>query len=714
MVLRHRVGLFGRLAFVSLSLGSLGSNGCDSLPLEDAGSEAALVEPAPLSGSFVMPTREEVQDLRSWRDEETPVPASELMEGDLRPWLTSARIALTVDEARVVVPDAETDRVVIFDAETLERLGEVKVQGQPEELLTLPDGQVAVACRGGSQVAIIDPVTLRVTHWIPTGASPRGMALTPNGETLFVASFAAARVDAFRLEDGAPLWSTQVEAAPLAVAVDSAGRGLFVTHLRGRELTELSPANGKIVRQRPLHASADRTPSMARALVPLSNGRLMVPYALASTGSRDPKRIVTSGTYGGSSVDFEVDTTPLVTTGVLMIDARCGRDCDTAAVIKRPGYRVVAGRSLDSPASVVAAARHKDGAVVLVDQAASQLAMLDEAALREEALHVDVLPSDAGPGAAVFTRDGEALFVVSWIERGLTRLDTHDMHNDALRQARAQRASYAEISGGKILPPDVAGAGVLVEAPASVSPVIDTSKDLEIGRRLFHTLDASTSTLGVTCASCHPDGLDDGRTWVQGFGPRQTPALAGRVSGTGPFNWLGSETTLEANLTKTIHRLNGQGLTEDQTRALTTYIQEGLPKDGVVLAPRELDAPALRGKALFMSEEVGCATCHDPAQGFTDGLRHDVGSTSKLEVELFTAQRRAGLPDHFDRVPSKRIAFDTPSLAGVGQTAPYFHDGRARNLREVVTRYNEGDTMGKTSHLSPEDLDALVAYLETL
>lgn len=710
MVLRHRFGLLGRLA-LGVSVFSLG---CDAVPLDSVEPELARVDPAPLSSTFVMPTAEEVADLRSWRDEETPVPATELIDGDLRPWLTSSRIALTIDEARVAVPDAETDRVVVFDADTLERLGDVKIQGQPEELLTLPDGQIAVACRGGSQVAIVDPVSLRVTHWIPTGAAPRGMALTPDGKTLFVASFAEARVDAFNLEDGEPLWSTRVEASPLAVAVDSAGKGIFVTHLRGRELTELSPATGKIVRQRPLRGEKDRTPSMARALVPLSNGRMMVPYALASTGSRDPKRIVTSGTYGGSSVDFEVDTTPLVTTGVLMIDARCGRDCDSAATIKRPGYRVVAGTSLDSPASVVAAARHKDGAVVLVDQAAGQLALVDGVAFGEDSLHVDVLPTDAGPGAAVFTRNGESLFVVSWVNRGLTRLDTHDMRNDALRQASAQRASYAEEARGKILPSLVEGAGVLVEPPPSATPAIDTSNDLEVGRRLFHTLDASTSTLGVTCASCHPDGLDDGRTWVQGVGPRQTPSLAGRVGGTGPFNWLGSETTLEANLAKTIHRLNGQGLTEDQTRALATYIQEGLPKDGVVLATRQLDAKSRRGKDLFMSEEVGCATCHDPAQGFTDGLRHDIGSTSALEKELFAAQRQARVPEGFDRVPSTRIAFDTPSLGGVGQTAPYFHDGRARTLREVLTTYNEGDTMGKTSHLAPEDLDALVAYLETL
>jgi cytochrome c peroxidase len=56
--------------------------------------------------------------------------------------------------------------------------------------------------------------------------------------------------------------------------------------------------------------------------------------------------------------------------------------------------------------------------------------------------------------------------------------------------------------------------------------------------------------------------------------------------------------------------------------------------------------------------------------------------------------------------------FKTPSLRFVAGTPPYFHDGSAETLADLVEQ--DKDTMGKTSHLSDEDKAALVAFLETL
>ena len=56
--------------------------------------------------------------------------------------------------------------------------------------------------------------------------------------------------------------------------------------------------------------------------------------------------------------------------------------------------------------------------------------------------------------------------------------------------------------------------------------------------------------------------------------------------------------------------------------------------------------------------------------------------------------------------------FDTPSLLHIKASAPYFHDGRFNNLREMLDATS--GMMGKTSHLSATDKHALVAYLESL
>jgi len=58
--------------------------------------------------------------------------------------------------------------------------------------------------------------------------------------------------------------------------------------------------------------------------------------------------------------------------------------------------------------------------------------------------------------------------------------------------------------------------------------------------------------------------------------------------------------------------------------------------------------------------------------------------------------------------------FQVPPLLGVGDRAPYLHDGCAPTLRDRFGPCGGGDEHGHTSHLGPADLDDLVAYLSTL
>jgi cytochrome c peroxidase len=72
-------------------------------------------------------------------------------------------------------------------------------------------------------------------------------------------------------------------------------------------------------------------------------------------------------------------------------------------------------------------------------------------------------------------------------------------------------------------------------------------------------------------------------------------------------------------------------------------------------------------------------------------------------------------------------AFKVPSLRNVALTAPYFHDGGVRTLREVVELYGRGGNVAPIQQLdgtpieplgvpllAPDEIDALVAFLEAL
>jgi cytochrome c peroxidase len=59
-------------------------------------------------------------------------------------------------------------------------------------------------------------------------------------------------------------------------------------------------------------------------------------------------------------------------------------------------------------------------------------------------------------------------------------------------------------------------------------------------------------------------------------------------------------------------------------------------------------------------------------------------------------------------------AFDTPSLRGLWDSAPYLHDGSAPTLRDVLRARNPADKHGTTSHLTDRQINDLIAYLKSL
>src|SRR5262249_24219924 len=143
---------------------------------------------------------------------------------------------------------------------------------------------------------------------------------------------------------------------------------------------------------------------------------------------------------------------------------------------------------------------------------------------------------------------------------------------------------------------------------------------------------------------------------------------------------------LDLSLQQTVIRLSGLGLARPAREALAAYVARGLEPAHVVM---RRDTLAATGEAVF--GRAGCPTCADPRRQFTDGHAHDVQSAAAGDADS---------------------QFDTPSLVGVGATAPYFHDGRYATLQSLLS--DNHDRMGHTSDLSQGDMLALIAYLNTL
>jgi len=112
-------------------------------------------------------------------------------------------------------------------------------------------------------------------------------------------------------------------------------------------------------------------------------------------------------------------------------------------------------------------------------------------------------------------------------------------------------------------------------------------------------------------------------------------------------------------------------------------------------------AAAARGKALFSGMGT-CVTCHSGSQ-FTD-------ANSRLHPpsDVVSEPEPGGAPSYASRSATRQ--YRAAPLRGLWQHAPYFHNGSAATLKDVVTTYNTRKSLG----MSGAQVNDLAEYLKSL
>ncbi|MEZ4468000.1 MAG: hypothetical protein R3F43_27100, partial [bacterium] len=193
------------------------------------------------------------------------------------------------------------------------------------------------------------------------------------------------------------------------------------------------------------------------------------------------------------------------------------------------------------------------------------------------------------------------------------------------------------------------GYAFLARDPSALVVVDDDGSTWSVplgGRGVYdtsHALYHDATGAGLACASCHPEGEDDGITWhFKREGRVRTPTLRGGL--VAPFHWRGELPDLGALMTEVMTaRMQGPRLDEAEVARFGGWLNTLPALDADVL-----DAEAAeRGAGLFA--RAGCTACHLNGSD-ADGLSHDVGTGG---------------------------SFQTPALRGVAQRLPLMHDGCA-------------------------------------
>ncbi len=332
----------------------------------------------------------------------------------------------------------------------------------------------------------------------------------------------------------------------------------------------------------------------------------------------------------------------------------------------------------DSPSALVFSPRGDYVFVAL--QGNDNVAVFDDLAIRQGGGRSSVwrMRSGAAPQATLWDPASDTLWVRNLIDRSVSAYALADFLAVGDRSAKP---NHIPTSSHELLPADVL-AGKRIFYFAGNAPDGQNEMSLE-GY--------------ISCASCHVDGGHDGRTWdftQRGEGFRNSTDLRGRAGMVqGNVHWSANFDEIQDFVLDIVGEFGGRGFLPpgqvpnpplgaanagraielDQLADYVTSLDlSTLPRSPYRLADGRRSQQALAGAEVFVSS--GCVLCHVPERGFTDSTLgtatlHDVG----------TLRTSSG-----SRLGGPLTGIDTPTLLGLWDTAPYFHDGSAPTLEDVV------------------------------
>ncbi|HUS27514.1 MAG TPA: c-type cytochrome [Kofleriaceae bacterium] len=560
--------------------------------------------------------------------------------------ISGGNLLVTRDGSRAVIADPDRDRVMLVQLAngTTTELP-LPARSEPGRLVEDGAGRVHIALRGSGQLLTLTDSGSEQRAVCP---EPRGVAYDAASDLVHVACTTGELVS-LPAAGGPAVRTLHLDRDLRDVVVR--GSDLVVTRFRSAELLTIDASGAITTRTTPplVHrldivgggeltppnippTKSDAPPTVAWRTIALPDGRIVMSHQR----KRSKELQVTGGGY---------------------VDTECGDGMiESAITLQRP----------DGTLSAVSPILHG-------------------------ALPVDVAANAAGTELAFVTAGPQRVAVVS-----ASALDSHD--DDECGDDQDDNVSARLLGDDLGTPTSVAYApdGTLAiyypELPALVihtSPAsADSARTIRLpgplgydsGRALFHR----QTNAALACASCHPEGRDDGQVWDFVAGPRRTQNLSGGILARAPFHWNGDLPDLGTLMTTVFEQRMAAGATTHSERLSLGPWLDRIP------APRAAitDAAAVaRGQALFVAPEQACATCH-MGESYTNNVLADVGTGGQFKV---------------------------PSLIGIGARAPYMHDGCATTLRERFSaECGGGDSHGRIAHLTESQISDLIAYLESL
>jgi hypothetical protein len=620
---------------------------------------------------------------------------------DVRPAFRASRLPppiaggtlLVTRGGLAVASDPERDAIVVADVTAATLLGTIPLESgdEPGRLVEDSRGMVHVALRRGGAILTLDPTTRTVLLRRSVCGAPRGLALeTPD---LITVACADGKLVTLPTAGGEATRVLALEPDLRDVVVTPSGLG--VTRFKSAELLRVDPSGAVIRRDRAPRVLGSRLVQDPSQPSDAFGGSLMTvvdPFRPAIAWRALPAPNGATIVVHQRAVEAEIDIVdPSQSTNSYGSSGGCnGIAQNGVSIIGQDG--AVTNLTLAGAPLPVDAALLPDGRTLLVVHGGPA----DPSSPRP------FLVFDEGMDGV--SAGGPIGFQSSTVSMLSLPVSARSEGGPPADDSVAPEPGCSSVGTLPVTEPAVAVAtdpmrpGQVVIQTTQPSQLIifrdvyndwnnrlvidfDDGTTLDTGFQLFHR----DSGAGLSCATCHAEGGEDGHVWrFSDFGERRTQSLNIGIKDTAPFHWDGKLASVGALMSEVfVGRMGGVHESAARMSGFQHWIFS-------MKSPAPLraatDEAAVRGQAVFNSAR--CGTCHSGIR-FTNNATVAVGTSDEpLQV---------------------------PSLVGIGYRAPFLHDGCAKTL---VDRFNPdcggGELHGATAHLGSAQIADLVAFLETL
>jgi large repetitive protein len=567
---------------------------------------------------------------------------------------SNGAIAMSPDGRWIVAANPDSNSVSLIETTNNFQVTEVAVGIDPRAV-TVHDSWAYVVNQGSDSITIIDLDTHAILGERSVGDRPVNVILSPDLHYAFVANSGDDTISWLDSSSVDTIDVFEVADRPYGLEVTPDGANLLVTHLLSGSVTVIPLENPEAITT--IETWANIAPAPA-AIVNASGTRAYLPQTMAH----------------GQGLNTQFDNSVFPKVSVIDLENNVHL---TSEHISLPETDQPVGLPWDATLA------RDDSELWVVNSGSNDVSVINISNPQRSVRAAHIVVGD-NPRGIVISPDGTHAYVNNTLSGTISVIDaqTYTVIN--------------EISTTTIpLPP------LLLN-----------------GKRLFFS--SATEDLAqagwISCNTCHIEGEHDGRTWLLQFtgevpvgaSPvirRNTTSLLGMIE-TYPLRWSAEwDESADSEFSIRFEQY-GTGLIHDGVMNPTlgvpnqgrSYDLDSLAAfiDSLQVPERERRLTELeeQGRLLFESSETECSVCH-PGPLYTDLQVHDVG-TADGDGEWFGTE------------------IDTPTLRFLYDSGPYLHDGSAETLYDVLTVANANDEHGIASHLSEDEIEALVAFMLAL